>query len=287
MAARQNKLSRFWQELKRRRVIHVIAVYASAAFAIIELVGNLTEPLNLPASLSTIMIIVLAIGFPLVIVLSWLYDLISDTFERTRPLEEIQEGQKAGVPNAWDIATYVSFVVIVVLIALNIASRSDLIKPGMIQSLVILPFDNYTGDENLNYVAAGMNASLIGDIGKVSALRVIGTTSSNVIKDTDKSVPSIAEELDLDLVIEPTLTCYGDTVCIFVRAIMPFPKEKQVWIAEYREDKALDWLEKGFELHDPNLPFCAFCLMGFNRLYANPRFIEIAEKMNLPLPKVN
>ena len=42
MAEHQNKLSRFWQELKRRRVIHVITVYASAAFVIIELIGNLT-----------------------------------------------------------------------------------------------------------------------------------------------------------------------------------------------------------------------------------------------------
>jgi hypothetical protein len=42
-----NKLSQFWQELKRRKVIHVIVVYASAA-VIIELVNNVTGPLNLP-----------------------------------------------------------------------------------------------------------------------------------------------------------------------------------------------------------------------------------------------
>jgi len=238
MAGHQNKLSRFWQELKRRRVLHVITVYASAAFVIIELVGNLTEPLNLPANLSTIVIIVLAVGFPLAIVLSWLYDLTSGTFERTKPIEDVQEEEKAKVPNAWKIATYVSFVVIAGLIVLNIASRSNLIKPGMIQSLVVLPFDNYTGDENLDYVAAGMHASLIGDIGKVGALRVIGETSSNVYKETDKSAPDIAKELNVDLVLEPTLTCYGDTVCILVRAIANFPEEKQIWVAEYTEDKS-------------------------------------------------
>lgn len=108
MAGSQNKLSHFWQELKRRRVIHVVTVYASAAFVIIELVGNLTEPLKLPASFSTIVIIVLAIGFPLTIVLSWFYDLTSGTFERTMPLEDIPEEGKAKVPNAWKIATYMS-----------------------------------------------------------------------------------------------------------------------------------------------------------------------------------
>jgi len=48
MSGKPNKLSHFWQELKRRRVIHVIIVYATAAFVIIELVGNVYESLHLP-----------------------------------------------------------------------------------------------------------------------------------------------------------------------------------------------------------------------------------------------
>ena len=48
MAESPGRLSRFWKELKRRRVVHVITVYASAAFVIIELVNNLSGPLNLP-----------------------------------------------------------------------------------------------------------------------------------------------------------------------------------------------------------------------------------------------
>jgi len=48
MSGDSNKLRKLWQELKRRRVIHVITVYASAAFVIIELGGNLAEPLTCP-----------------------------------------------------------------------------------------------------------------------------------------------------------------------------------------------------------------------------------------------
>ena len=237
MAGHQNRLSRFWQELKRRKVIHVITVYASAAFVIIELIGNLSEPLNLPAALSTIVIIVLAVGFPLAIILSWLYDLTSEGIERTKPIEDLPEKETVQVPNAWKIATYISFIVIAGLILLNITSRSDLIKPGMIQSVAVLPFDNYTGDENLDYVAAGMHASLITDIGKVSALRVTGETSSSVYKNTDKSAPLIGEELNVDLLIEPTLTCYGDSVCVLIRAVTTTQEEKQILVREYRVDK--------------------------------------------------
>ena len=152
MPAKQNKLSQFWQELKRRKVVHVITVYASAAFVIIELVNNLAEPLNLPARLPTIAIIVLAVGFPLAIILSWLFDLTSEGVEKTKPLSELREGEKAPVPNAWKIATYVSFVVIIGLAVLNIVGGDKQLRAGDIQSLVILPFDNFTGDDQLEYV---------------------------------------------------------------------------------------------------------------------------------------
>jgi hypothetical protein len=109
MPDKSSPIARFWQELKRRRVIHVITVYASATFVIIELVNNLAEPLNLPARLPTYVIVALAIGFPLAIILSWLYDLTSGGIERTKPLSEIPEEEKPAVPNAWKIATYLLY----------------------------------------------------------------------------------------------------------------------------------------------------------------------------------
>lgn len=237
MAEHQNKLSRFWQELKRRRVIHVITVYASAAFVIIELIGNLTEPLNLPTSLSTIVIIVLAVGFPLAVILSWIYDLTGEGIERTMPMDEITDDRKAKVPNAWKIATYASFVIIAGLLALNIISRGDMLKPGMIQSMVVLPFHNYTGDEDLEYFVAGMHSSLIGDMGKVSGLRIISETTANAFKNVDKSIPEIASEIGVDAIVEPTVTCLGDTICLQVKVFSAFPEEKLLWVTEYREDK--------------------------------------------------
>jgi len=233
-----NKLYKFWQELKRRRVIHVITVYASAAFVIIELVGNLTEPLNLPTSLSTIVIIVLAVGFPPAIILSWLYDLTSGSFERTGPLEDIQEEGKARVPNAWKIATYVSFLVIAGLVVFNLVSRGDVLKPGMIQSLAILPFDNYTGDEKLDYVAAGMHSALIGDMGKLGALRITGKNSSSVFNNSGKSAPDIARELDVEALVEPAVMYYGDSIIIQIKLITLYPKEKQLFVEDYMVDKS-------------------------------------------------
>jgi TolB-like protein len=238
MTKESNKLIRFWQELKRRRVIHVTTVYATAAFVIIELVGNLTEPLNLPTSLSTIVIVVLAVGFPLAIILSWIYDLTGEGIRKTRPIDEIQEEQAVKAPNAWKIATYVSFVVIVGLVVFNIVTRGSIVTPGSIQSLVVLPFKNYTGDDQLEYFVSGMHSSLITDISKVSALRITSETTSNVYKNAGKSVPQIASELGVDAVVEGQVLCLGDTICLQVRVVTAGPEEKQLWVGDYREDKS-------------------------------------------------
>ena len=238
MPGKSNNLRQFWQELKRRRVIHVVTVYASVSFVIIELAGNLAEPLNLPPNLSTIVIIVLAVGFPLAIVLSWIYDLTSEGVEKTKPLREIKEGEKTTVPNAWKIATYVSFVLIIGLVTYNIVLGTRGLRSGDIRSLMILPFDNFTGDDGLDYVAAGMHSSLIGDMGQVSGLRVLGKTTSNAYKETNLTAADIAKKHNVDALVEPTLTCYGDMVCLQVRVITPYPEEKVLWVGDFMEDKS-------------------------------------------------
>jgi TolB-like protein len=238
MAGQQNRLSRFWHELKRRRVIHVITVYASASFAVIEIVNNLTGPLNLPTSLSTIVIIVLAVGFPPAIILSWLYDLTSGTFERTKPLVGAEEEVKpATVPNAWKIATYVSFVVIIGLATLNIIGNGNKLRARDIRSLVILPFENFTGDERMDNMVSSMHSLMIGDMGRISGLRVIGKTSSQVFKDSGKSAKEIARELNVDGVVEATVTCLGDSICMQFRLLDTKGDERQIWVGDYHEDK--------------------------------------------------
>ncbi len=232
-----NKLSQFWQELKRRRVVHVITVYASAAFVIIELINNLTEPLNLPPRLSTIVVVILAVGFPLAVILAWIYDLTSEGIEKTKPVEEIEEGEKTVVPNAWRIATIISFVVILGLAVLNIIGGGKQIRPGDIQSLIILPFENFTGDDQLENMIYSMHSLLIGDIGRISGLRVIGKMTSKIYKDTDMSAKNIARECNVDAVMESTIMSLGDSVCMQFRLVNTSGEEDQIWSGDYCEDK--------------------------------------------------
>ena len=120
-----NKLSQFWQELKRRNVVRVITVYAGAAFVIIELINNITDPLRLPEWTPTFVIVLLAIGFPIAIIFSWIYDVHPEGgIVKTKPAEKDKAEDIPKSSKSWKIASYISFVVIVALIVLNIIPRT-------------------------------------------------------------------------------------------------------------------------------------------------------------------
>ncbi len=106
------------------------------------------------------------------------------------------------------------------------------------QSVLVLPFTNYTGD-TLDYFVEGMHDILIGNVGKISALRVLGRTTANAYKDTEKSLTEIAEELGVNTFIEGSVLCLGDdSVCLQVQVRSAYPQEKQLWIKDFKVERS-------------------------------------------------
>ncbi len=124
---------------------------------------------------------------------------------------------------------------------LPIPSKNRIIEltgSGRDKSIVILPFDNYTGSDELEYFVAGMHSSMISAIGRISAMRVISKTTSNAYKDTKKSIPEIASELGVNTVIEASVISLGEKICLQVKLVDAYPEEKQLWMQDYYEEKS-------------------------------------------------
>ncbi len=81
----------FWEEIKRRKVVRVAVAYSVAAWLIVEIVVTVKAPLNLPEWMDTFVIVLVMAGFPLVLILSWAYDLTSAGIVRTKHLESTNE----------------------------------------------------------------------------------------------------------------------------------------------------------------------------------------------------
>ncbi len=101
-----------------------------------------------------------------------------------------------------------------------------------IESLVVLPLENRSGDPEQEYLADGMTEALITALGRVRALRVISFTSAMQYKGVRKPLPEIARELRVDAVVEGSVLRAGDRVRITARLVGVAP-ERQLWTDSY------------------------------------------------------
>jgi adenylate cyclase len=193
MSGSPNKLSNFWQELKRRRVIHVIIVYATAAFVIIELVGNVYESLQLPDWTPTLIILLIVIGFPFAIIFSWIYDLTLKGIKKTEPLNPTAK-KKEDTP--WPAK-----------------------ESWFENSIAVLPFEDMSPQKDQEYFCDGITEELINALTHVASLKVIARTSSFAFKGKQKDMREIGRKLDVETLLEGSIRKDGKLLRITAQLI--------------------------------------------------------------------
>jgi TolB-like protein/Tfp pilus assembly protein PilF len=126
-----------------------------------------------------------------------------------------------------------------ILAALNVGGwRNRLLgraAPQRIESLAVLPLANLSGDPQQEYFADGMTEELTATLGKLRTLRVISRTSVMRYKKTDKSLPQIAKELNVDALIEGSVLRAGDRVRITAQLIQG-STDRHLWAETYERD---------------------------------------------------
>jgi len=113
-------------------------------------------------------------------------------------------------------------------------SRGNAVPPG-IHSLAVLPLENLSRDPDQEYFADGMTEELTTELAQISALKVISHTSVVQYKGTKKSLPQIAQELNVDAVVEGAVQRSGDKVEITVQLIQG-PADRHLWAMSYERD---------------------------------------------------
>ena len=104
-----------------------------------------------------------------------------------------------------------------------------------IKSLAVLPLENLSGDPAQEYFADGMTEALINNLARIRALRVISRTSVMRYKGSQKSLPEIARELNVDAVIEGTVQRSGGRVRVTAQLIHP-ATDAHLWARDYERD---------------------------------------------------
>ncbi|MCH7576152.1 MAG: tetratricopeptide repeat protein [Candidatus Marinimicrobia bacterium] len=225
--AQQSSLSVFIAELRRRRVFRVAAVYGGVAFVLFQIIDSIFEPLHIPEWIGSLIIILLLVGFPVAMTLAWIFDITPEGIVRT-------QGRSTGKPGTSNRAL---IAVTIAAVAFGIWGwmRDGGSIVGEIRSIAVLPLENLMNDPNQDYFVSGMHEALTTELSKISALRVIGRTSTMSYKANPKPISEIAAELNVDAVIEGSVLRDGDKVRITVQLVATRP-ERHLWTDSYDRD---------------------------------------------------
>ncbi len=228
--------SKFVKELRRRNVFRSGAAYIVIAWLLIQVSDILLETYAAPAWAMRAVVTALAIGFPVVLILAWIYEITTQGVKRT---EVVSEGDSISKPAGRQI-DFVIIGVLMVAVALFAADRFRWVDFGTVpsidlRSIAVLPLDNLSGDPEQEYFADGMTETLITELSKIAALRVISRQSVMQFKGTKLSLPEIARKLNVDAVVEGSALLIGERVRITVQLIEA-ATDVHLWADSYDRD---------------------------------------------------
>lgn len=233
------KLTRFIDELRRRRVVRAAVAYAAALFLVLQVADILVPALRLPESVLTAIVLVGALGFPLAMVLAWTTSWSDGTLVRETPPADT--GVDAGARGRRRGLTTLLLVAALAVVAGSTwwALRGGDESTGLaaveltsIRSLAVLPLANLTGADDQLHFVDGMHDLLISELSRIEGLSVISQRSVLRFRNSDLPISAIAETLSVQALIEGSVFRQGDSVRVTARLVQPAP-ESDLWRAEY------------------------------------------------------
>jgi serine/threonine-protein kinase len=174
----------------------------------------------------------------------------SALFPRSEVVVGLDVGKKIapGATAAWRRLAWAAAIAVIALgLALYVATRSKTIHPAsrapqaaiephVIQSIVVLPLDNYSGDPNQDYFAEGMTDELTSDLANISQLRVISRGSAMQFKGAHRPpTPEIAKKLNVDAIVEGSVLRAGDKVRITAQLI-DARSDRHLWAKSFERN---------------------------------------------------
>jgi len=223
-------------ELKRRNVFRAAAVYAVVAWLLIQIVATIEEPLGLPQWFDTAIIVLLAVGFPLVVVLSWAFEL---TPEGIKPSVDVpvaesitrRTGQKLNVAIIVALSLAVIFLVVDNYVLESPSTESA--APQDRHSIAALPFSNESAaQEDAEFLANGLHDEVLTQLAKIHSLKVISRTSVEAYRDAARNLREIGQELGVANILEGRVQRAGNMLRINVQLI-DAATDEHLWAETY------------------------------------------------------
>src|SRR5262245_58887418 len=227
----------FFSELKRRNVYKVAITYAVVAWLLIQAASILLPTFEAPAWVMKVVVIAVALGFPIALIVAWAFELTPQGFRRTDDVG--LRTRSRGKSYAWLYSVIVGAAISVTLFFLGrytarndpSGTRSEL--PA--KSIAVLPFENLSDDKSNAYFADGIQDEILTKLASVADLKVISRTSTAKYKSKPEDLKTVSQQLGVANVLERTVLKAADRVRVNVQLI-DARADSHLWAKSYDRD---------------------------------------------------
>jgi len=221
----------FIQELMRRKVFRVAAAYLVVAWVLLQVVATVAPILDLPNWISRAALVLLALGFPVSIVLAWAFELTPDGIKRDASRNQAEPGGNRKVELL--IIAVLSFTVVYFAADKFVLTDNEPTATTEIgKSVAVLVFDNLSGDTANDPFTLGIHDDLLTSISRIGSIKTISRTSVLQYRGTTKTIPEIARELGVATILEGGIQRSGNRVRINAQLI-DASVDEHLWAETY------------------------------------------------------
>lgn len=227
-----------WAELQRRNVFRVSVAYTVISWLMIQVADVILPIFNTPDWVLRVLIAGLVLGFPVAVVLAWIYELTPGGLKRSDDV--MRQASISWLTGRRLDGTIIGLLVIAVVflvydnyVAKGIRSLDEL-KPV---SVAVLAFENRSADPEDEFFADGLADELLSSLSRIQELKVASRSASFSFKDKGMDVGSIASTLSVDNVLTGSVRRYGDQIRV-TAALDDSNNENLLWSETY--DRKLD-----------------------------------------------
>lgn len=212
-------------ELKRRNVYRAAVAYCAVSWLLIQVATQVFPFLEIPNAVVRWIILACAAGFPIAMLLAWLYELTPEGFVREDEVDQKTRKQSGRLIN---------FVIIGVLALAVALLLFDRFRPERTEkSIAVLPFENMTADAENAFFADGIQDDILTSLSQISELKVISRTSTLPYRGKSRqNLRAIGEELGVATILEGSVRREGPQVAVTVQLI-DARTDRHIWANRY------------------------------------------------------
>jgi TolB-like protein/Flp pilus assembly protein TadD len=237
----------FFIELKRRNVYKVAIAYAVVAWLLLQAASILFPTFEAPPWTMKVFVAVIALGFPIALILAWAFELTPEGLKRTEDVDV----SKSITRKTGRKLDFLIIGVLLAVVAILIFQRTHLKVPTPTssipeksiaelpaKSIAVLPFENFSEDKSFAFFADGVQDEILTDLAKIADLKVISRTSVMQYKGgLTRNLPEIAQALKVAHVLEGSVQRSANRVRVSAQLI-DARNDTHVWAEKYDRDLA-------------------------------------------------